>query len=105
MPGGPPANQPGLPGRFLSALGPVEDFEYATRPAGTVNPTNKRTIKVVALVVRQPEKSKNGWINHSRTHLSQRDAFQLHDINTFLSLHGCVISTCKSQITSIHSAS
>lgn len=91
MPGGSPANQPELPERFLSVLGPVEDFECATRLTGTENPTNKRTTEVVALVVRQPEKSKSGWINHSRTHLSQRDAFQLHDINTFLGLHGCVI--------------
>lgn len=64
MPGGPPANQPELPERSLSALDPVEDFECATRPTGTENPTNKRTIKVVALVVRQPDK-KQQWMDQS----------------------------------------
>lgn len=58
MPDELPANPPEFPGRFFSALGPAGDFEYATKQTGTVNPTDKRTVKRVALVVRQPGKTK-----------------------------------------------
>lgn len=105
MPGGPPANKPELPGRFLSTLGPAGDNEYVTRPTGTATPANKGTIKVVALAVRQPAKAKvdRSIIAELTCPSAARFSFTISMLS-WVSI-GCLILTCKPHNTSIHSAS